>query len=100
MYTPASADAVWNDQGTLWAFKSDVSTVNDCPASVSGHFIPVPESIARGDQAGLENWSNTNNVFQLVDIQAHTLFVDSQQVGGLTFKREGGQLLLLRLPGV
>jgi hypothetical protein len=35
----------------------------------------------------------------LVTVQAHDVFVDSETVGGITFKREGGQLLLLRLPG-
>jgi hypothetical protein len=37
----------------------------------------------------------------LVDVQAHNVFVDedSTTVPGVTLKREGGQLLLLRLPG-
>jgi len=35
----------------------------------------------------------------LVTVQAHNVFVDQQVVGPTTFKREGGQLLLLRLPG-
>ncbi len=35
----------------------------------------------------------------LITVQAHDVFVDSETVGGITFKREGGQLLLLRLPG-
>jgi hypothetical protein len=35
----------------------------------------------------------------LLDVQAHTILMDVQQVGTLTFKREGGQLLLLRIPG-
>ena len=35
----------------------------------------------------------------LVTVQAHDVFVDSEVVGTVTFKREGGQLLLLRLPG-
>jgi hypothetical protein len=37
----------------------------------------------------------------LVDVQAHNVFVDedSTSVPGVTVKREGGQLLLLRLPG-
>ena len=34
--------------------------------SVSGRFIPVPREIAVGEQAGLESWSNTNNVFQFI----------------------------------
>jgi hypothetical protein len=35
----------------------------------------------------------------LVTVQAHNVFVDQEVVGSVTFKREGGQLLLLRLPG-
>jgi hypothetical protein len=35
----------------------------------------------------------------LLDVQAHTILMDVTQVGPLTFKREGGQLVLLRLPG-
>ena len=35
----------------------------------------------------------------LVDVQAHTILMDVTQVGPLTFKREGGQLMLLRIPG-
>jgi hypothetical protein len=36
----------------------------------------------------------------LLDVQAHTLFVSTQQLSPtLTAKREGGQLLLVRIPG-
>jgi hypothetical protein len=74
LYLAKNADAVWNDQGSLWAFKSDNPTVNDYgdlsgSASVSGTFIPVPRDIAVGDQNGLENWSNTNNVFQFIRLE-------------------------------
>jgi hypothetical protein len=74
MYTAADADAVWNDEGSLWAFRSDVETINDygdltVGASVSGRFIPVPRDIAVGDQTGLENWSNANNVFQFIRLE-------------------------------
>jgi hypothetical protein len=74
MYQAANADGVWNDTGHLWAFKSDNAAVNDYgdlsgAASVSGHFIPVDDTIADGDQTGLENWSNDNNVFQFIRIE-------------------------------
>jgi hypothetical protein len=74
MYTAQSAEAVWNDEGELWAFKSDNPTVNDYgdlsgTSSVSGTFIPVPRAIAVGDQTGLENWSNANNVFQFIRVE-------------------------------
>jgi hypothetical protein len=36
----------------------------------------------------------------LVDVQAHTLHIEREEhPGGVSFKREGGQLLLLRVPG-
>ena len=74
MYSARNGRAVWNDEGTLWAFKSDVPTINDYgdlsgTASVSGTFIPVPRNIAVGDQTGLENWSNANNVFQFIRVE-------------------------------
>jgi hypothetical protein len=74
MYTARNARAVWNDEGSLWAFKSDVAAINDYgdlsgTASVSGTFIPVPRDIATGDQTGLENWSNANNVFQFIRVE-------------------------------
>ena len=71
---PASAAAVWNDTGTLWAFKSDVPTINDygdltVGGAISGRFIEVPRAIAVGDQTGLENWSNANDVFQFIRVE-------------------------------
>ncbi|HSC90487.1 MAG TPA: hypothetical protein VLB86_02405 [Gaiellaceae bacterium] len=74
LYTADSAAAVWNDEGTLWAFKSDVPTINDygdltVGGSVSGRFIEVPKAIATGDQTGLENWSNANGVFQFIRVE-------------------------------
>jgi hypothetical protein len=54
-YTASSADAVWNDQGTLWAFAADDSSINDyydfainSTAEVTGHFVEVPKAIAQG----------------------------------------------------
>jgi hypothetical protein len=74
MYTARSAGAVWNDEGRLWAFKSDDPATNDYgdltgTESVSGTFIEVPRAIAVGDQTGLENWSNANNVFQFIRVE-------------------------------
>jgi hypothetical protein len=74
MYTAANADAVWNDQGTLWAFQSSNPAVNDYgdlsgSQSAAGHFIQVPANIAKGDQTALENWSNANNVFQFIRVE-------------------------------
>jgi hypothetical protein len=54
-YLAADADAVWNDQGELWAFVSDdlnrdnyEDWVPGDPASVTGEFIQVPKLIATG----------------------------------------------------
>jgi hypothetical protein len=74
LYTAKNAKAVWNDEGELWAFRSGNAAVNDYGdltpgTSVSGEFIPVPRNIAVGDQTGLENWSNANNVFQFIRIE-------------------------------
>jgi hypothetical protein len=35
----------------------------------------------------------------LVDVQAHSLWIETAPGPGFTYKREGGQLLLVRLPG-
>jgi hypothetical protein len=74
MYTAEDSDAVWDDAGQLWAFKSDDAAINDYgdlrgSASVSGEFIPVPEDIARGPQTPLEEWSNANGVFQFIRVE-------------------------------
>jgi hypothetical protein len=54
-YIAPSADAVWNDQGDLWAFVSDTPGFNDyddiAPGSnpqITGHFVKVPKNIATG----------------------------------------------------
>jgi hypothetical protein len=54
-YIADDADAVWNDEGSLWAFVSDDPNrqryedwAPGDPTAVSGHFIPVPEPIASG----------------------------------------------------
>jgi len=74
LYTAADADAVWEDQGQLFAFVSSDPAVNDYGdllpgSSVSGSFILVPDDVARGDQNGLETWSNDNNVFQFIRVE-------------------------------
>jgi hypothetical protein len=37
----------------------------------------------------------------LLDVQAHGAedWVESEVIGGVTFKQEGGQLLLMKIPG-
>ena len=67
-------DDLWNDEGTLYAFGSADPLTNDygdltAGETVAGTFIPVPEAVAKGDQTGLENWSNANNVFQFIRVE-------------------------------
>lgn len=57
-YTAASADAVWNDEGTLWGFVSDDPTRQKYEdftpgdtTSVSGTYVAVPRLIAEGRNA-------------------------------------------------
>jgi hypothetical protein len=74
MYLAQDRDAVWNDEGHLLAFRSDDPEINDYgdlegAESVSGSFIPVPDEIADGEQQGLEDWSNENNVFQFIRVE-------------------------------
>jgi hypothetical protein len=72
-YIAADTDAVWNDEGSLWAFVGEEG-YNDygdlaLGDDISGEFIPVPRDVAIGDQNALENWSNANNVFQFIRIE-------------------------------
>ena len=74
LYQATSRAQLWADQGALYGFRSNNAAINDYgdlagTTSVSGTFIPVPEAIAKGDQTALENWSNTNNVFQFIRIE-------------------------------
>jgi len=66
-YRAANADAVWNDEGSLWAFKSDTAGytkyedfVPGSTAQIDGSFIEVPRLIATGRNAdGTELMSTT-----------------------------------------
>jgi hypothetical protein len=56
LYSAASGSALWNDEGTLYAFVSDNPAVNDygdfpAAGSVSGTFVEVPRTIATGKNA-------------------------------------------------
>jgi hypothetical protein len=83
MYLAESERDVLNDQGSLYAFRATGKNGNPVnPAdpfngandygdvadgdTLTGEFIPVPREIALGDQTGLENWSNANNVFHFI----------------------------------
>ena len=54
-YLADDSKALWNDQGTMWAFVSDTAGFDDyydftpgSTASISGHFVQVPRDIATG----------------------------------------------------
>jgi hypothetical protein len=92
LYLAADQDAVFADQGSLYAFQ--VTATDGGPVDPSdafndandyldlrpgddwqGQFIPVPDDIADGTlpdvapQQGLEDWSNDNNVFQFIRLE-------------------------------
>src|SRR6185503_2315922 len=54
LYSAPSGDAVWNDEGTLYALVSDNAAVNDYGdlaqggPGVSAHFVAVPRMVATG----------------------------------------------------
>lgn len=57
-YIAPDADAVWNDEGSLWAFKSTTTGYTKYEdfapgdaTSITGEFIPVPPTIASGRNA-------------------------------------------------
>ena len=57
-YLADDSDAVWNDEGSLWAFVSDNPSfkkyedfVPGSTTSVAGHFVSVPRAIATGRKA-------------------------------------------------
>jgi hypothetical protein len=56
LYTAKDGDAVWNDQGRLYVFVSDVAGIDDYgdvdyAHPTSGHFLEVPRMIATGKKA-------------------------------------------------
>jgi len=76
MYRALNADAVWNDEGHLWAFKSSDPAIDSyydftpgSTMSVPGKFVRITDGAARGPQAGLEAESDTKDVFQFVRLE-------------------------------
>lgn len=74
MHIAEDADAIWNDDGTLYAFTTgdpanDVYSEISTAETVSGEFIEVPENVAEGPQAGLESWSQAEGVFDFIRIE-------------------------------
>ena len=91
LYLADDEDAIWADQGTLWAFRvthdddGKVSAANPFNEAndygdisgdehFKGRFIRVPTKIAKGltavePQKALEDWSNAHNVFQFIRVE-------------------------------
>jgi hypothetical protein len=122
MYLADDQDAVFADEGTLWAFQvtskngeavdpydafngandyHDVQPGDD----LTGRFIPVPDDVAAGTtgelpQDALENWSNDNNVFQFVRAEdiaydkndPHVLYMADTGGGGVVPDPTTGRL--------
>lgn len=70
MYKAEDTDELWADQGTLYAFVAD-GTDNDYfdlqPGdTISGNFLPVPDEIAKGKDAG-----DGHELTQAVDFPAY-----------------------------
>lgn len=95
MDTSANSLMVQEDSGRapnsrVWRYDfrsrtwSVVAAVNDVAWESSG-IVDVAEFFGPGA------W--------LLDVQAHNVFVQQQQVGPVLFKREAGQLLLMTVPG-
>jgi len=63
---------------------SMVATVND-PSGESSGIVDASAWFGPG------TW--------LLDVQGHGLFVDQEQVGNVLYKRESGQLILMKIPG-
>lgn len=67
-YIAPDREALWNDQGDLWAFVSDTSGYDDYfdfapgdTTTIDGHFIKVPKPIATGkNPATGAEWLSTN----------------------------------------
>jgi hypothetical protein len=73
LYTSPDTDTLWEEGGSLWAFKADQADDDyyDVIAGevLTGSFIPVPNTTADGDQTALENWSQANGVFDFIRIE-------------------------------
>ena len=81
----------------------------DNPPFAGGAFPISPGNLGAWESSGIVDASDAfgPGAF-LIDVQAHTLWIDSAPgedndgdgIPDFTYKREGGQLLLIRIPGV
>ncbi len=97
MYLADDQDAIFADEGSLYAMR--ITGVDGTPVdptdafngandyldldvgeAFQAEFIEVPRGIATGDQDGLENWSNDNNVFQAIRLEDAAVDKNSSRV--------------------
>ncbi len=75
MYLADDADAVWNDQGSLWAFQGEAgydSYYDFLPGSttkITGKFVAIDRAAAIGNQAALESASDAAQAFEFIRIE-------------------------------
>ncbi len=79
-----------NDGARIWQYQMSegdwriIATIND-PDGESSGIVDASEFFGPG------NW--------LLTVQAHGTNVEEETVDGITFKREDGQLMLMKIPG-
>jgi secreted PhoX family phosphatase len=76
MYSAASSNAVWNDEGVLYGFKSTTPGFRNyydfgagSAATITGTFVAMDPAAAHGTQGALENDSDAKDVFQFIRIE-------------------------------
>ena len=108
-FTPAEqiSDAARATPARVWQYRFADSAL--------GVMAKVDQSADEGptdvDPSGLSRWGDwestgivdVSSIFGpgkfLINIQAHTLWIEKESVAGWTNKREGGQMLLITIPG-
>jgi hypothetical protein len=90
------------------ATKSVAATVDQAQGSSPGNQNPTPGRIGSWESSGIVDASAIwGEGWFLVDIQAHSLWIDAAPGPDVvappgpdwTYKREGGQLLAIKIPG-
>ncbi len=130
MYLADDQDAVFADEGELWAFRTTSKNGSDVDPDdplngandyadvqpgdeLTGEFIRVPDAIADGTTAqypqdALEQWSNDHNVFQFVRAEdiaydkndPHVIYMADTGGGGVVPDAVTGRLTRGSDPGV
>jgi hypothetical protein len=94
-YIAPDTDAIWNDEGHLYGFSSDQAARYEdfapgSTASITGKFVKIDDTVARGPQAGLEAVPNIFRFVRIEDIaydkrDPHIVyFADSGRASGVS----------------